>query len=173
MFFLLKSYVANENGNQNPEYGTNMLNFFLALSASDKRAFGFVSKNACSTYFHHVIRLSATNRETKLFFHNKNDIIELFGKQVTKTRHYFGDKSIHVAMSLGVDATIIFSGWQIIISHDKIIGRVSKNHSLDIGDQSKEGTVKVLKLCIDVKKIVEASEVKVAVVSFQKPQPGM
>ena len=49
MFFLLKSYVANENGNQNPEYGTNMLNFFLALSASDKRAFGFVSKNACST----------------------------------------------------------------------------------------------------------------------------
>ena len=45
MFYPLNSYVAQANRNQNPEFGTNMLVFPLDLSASDKRDFGFVSKN--------------------------------------------------------------------------------------------------------------------------------
>ena len=45
MFFLFKIYVAKENGNQNPEYLKKVLNFFLDISDSDKRAFGFVLEN--------------------------------------------------------------------------------------------------------------------------------
>ena len=45
MFCPVMSYAAKENGHQNPLHGTNVLNFFLALSAIDKREFDFVSAN--------------------------------------------------------------------------------------------------------------------------------
>ena len=48
MFYILKSYVDKENRNKNPEYGTNLLNFLLAIYASDNRALGFASKYICS-----------------------------------------------------------------------------------------------------------------------------
>ena len=79
--------------------------------------------------------LSAASRESPLIVYDKNDIIELVGKQVAKIRHYFGYKSMHVSISLGVGATIIFRGWQILRSHNKITGEASPNHYLDIGDK--------------------------------------
>ena len=105
-----------------------MLNLFPDLSASDKRYFGFVSTNICSIFLRHVNRLSTANREIPFIFHDKNDIIELVGKQFTKIIHYFGDKSMHVDMSLGVDANIVVRGWQILRYHNKIIGGASPNH---------------------------------------------
>ena len=47
MIFLLNSYAAKANRNQNPEYGTKVLNVFPDLSDNDKRDFGFVSNNLC------------------------------------------------------------------------------------------------------------------------------
>ena len=108
--------------------------------------------------------MSVANRERPFVFHDKNYIIELVEKQVTKIRHYFGDKSINVAMYLGVDTTIIFRGWKIIRTHNNILGGSSPNHYLDIGDKSKEEVLEFLKLCLDGKKSDVASEVKVAVV---------
>ena len=128
MFSLLNSYVAKANRIQNPQYGTKVLNFLLALSNIDKRDFGFVSTNLCSTTLIHVNRLSASNRKKPLIFYDKNNIIGLIGKQVANVRHYFGDKSMHVTMSLVVDATIIVRKWHIIRSHNKIIGGASPHH---------------------------------------------
>ena len=171
MFCLLKSYAAKANGNKNTKYGTKVLNFFPTIYANDKRDFGFVSKNLCSIYLRHLNFLSATNRERPFVFRDNNYIIELFVKKVTKTCHYLGDKSIHVAMFLGVDATIIVIGWRILKSHNKIIGGASPNHYLDIGEKSKEEMVEFFKLCVDGKTSFVASEVKVAIVSFQKTPP--
>ena len=75
-----------------------------------------------------MYRLSAAKIKRPFIFHDKNDIIELVGKQVAKIRHYFGDKSMHVTMSLVVDATIIVRKWHIIRSHNKIIGGASPHH---------------------------------------------
>ena len=55
-------------------------------------------------------RLSASNIERPLVFHYKNDIIEIFGKQVSKIRRSFGGKSMHVAIYIGVVATTIVIG---------------------------------------------------------------
>ena len=118
-------------------------------------------------------RLSASIRESPFIFHDKNDTIELVGKQAGKICHSVGDKLMHVAMSLVVDATIIVRGWQIIRYHNKIIGGASPNQYLDIGDKSKEEMVGFLKFCIDGKKGVVASGFKVALVSFQKTLPGV
>ena len=54
--------------------------------------------------------MSAANREKIFIFHDKNDVIELVARQITKIRHSFGDKSMHVALSLGVDATVTVQG---------------------------------------------------------------
>ena len=54
--------------------------------------------------------MSAANIERPLVFHDKNDIIEIFGKQVSKIRHSFGGKSMHVAIYIGVGATTIVIG---------------------------------------------------------------
>ena len=129
---------------------------FPALSASDKRDYGFISTNLCSIYLRYANRLSAANRERPFIFHDKNDIIDLVGKQVTKIHHYFGDKPMNVAMSLGVDANIIVRGWNIIRSHNNIIGGDSPNHYLDIGYKTKEDMVKMLKLCVGGKEGVVA-----------------
>ena len=81
--------------------------------------------------------LSAANRERPFIFNNKNDIINLVGKQVAKIRDSFGDKSMHVAMSIGVYENILVRGWNILKSHNNIIGGASPKKSLDIGDKSK------------------------------------
>ena len=86
-----------------------------------------------------------------------NYIIELFVKKVTKTRHYFGDKSMHVDMYNGVDVTIIVRVYQILISHNKVIGADSPNQYLVIGEKSKEDMLKTFKLCVEGKKGVVAS----------------
>ena len=45
---LCKIYAVKVDGVPNPQYGTDVLNLFLSLSASgDKKAFGFVSGNLC------------------------------------------------------------------------------------------------------------------------------
>ena len=79
------------------------MNFFLDLSDSNKRAFGFVSTNIFSFSLHRVNRLSAAIIKRPFIFYFKNDIIELVGKQVSKIQHYFGDKLINVTIYIRVD----------------------------------------------------------------------
>ena len=55
-----------------------------------------------------------------------------------KIQHYFGDKPIHFALYLGVDATFVVHGYQIIRYHTNIFGGSPSNHCLEIGDKSKE-----------------------------------
>ena len=114
--------------------------------------------------------MSAANREKLFIFHYNNDIAGLVWRQITKIRHYSGDKSIHVALYLEVDATAIFQGCNIIISHNNIVGGASPNHCLEIGEKSKEEMVKLLKFCVDRNNGVVTTEVKVSVVLFQKKQ---
>ena len=133
------------------------MNFLLTIYASDKRALGFVSTDLCSISSSHVNRLDASTIERSLILHDKNNIIELVGKKVAKICHYFGDKSMHVDMYNGVDVTIIVRVYQILISHNKVIGADSPNQYLVIGEKSKEDMLKTFKLCVEGKKGVVAS----------------
>ena len=74
MFCLLKSYVANSNGNQDPEYGTKVLNFVLCISFIERRALRFVSTNICSILLRHVNRMIATYIQSPFVFNDKNDV---------------------------------------------------------------------------------------------------
>ena len=84
---------------------------FLDIHANDKRAFWFVSTNICSIYLRPMHHMSYAKRERPFIFYDKDDIVELVGKKVDKIRNYFGGNSMHVAISLGFDATIIFRVW--------------------------------------------------------------
>ena len=114
----------------------------------------------------HVKLLSDANRDKPFIFHDKSDIIELVWRQIIKNHHYFGDNLMYVALSIGVDVTVIFQGWRIIIPHNKFVGGYTPNRCLGIGEKSKEDLIKLLKLCVDGKKVVVPAEVKVAVASL-------
>ena len=150
-----------------------VLNFLFALLAIYKREFWFVSENMCSISLQHVNCMSYANREKPLIFHDKNDIIELLGRKITKMHHYFDEKSINVALSLGVYAAVIVKGWQVLRYHNNISGGVSPNHYFDNGEKSKEDLVKLLKIYGGGKKGVVAAEAKVYILLFHQTPPGM
>ena len=62
-------------------------------------------------------------------------------------KHYFAEhvKSMFVALYPGVDATVIFQGWQVLRPHNNIVGGASQNYFLYIGEKSKKEMVNVLK----------------------------
>ena len=81
--------------------------------------------------FRTLCELSKFCQYRKAFcFNDKNDINDLVGKQVTRIHHLIGDKSMHVAIYLEVDATIIVRGWRILRYHNQIICGASPYHSL-------------------------------------------
>ena len=96
------------------------------------------SENICTISLLHVNYLSADNRYKPFIFTYNNDIIGLVGRKITKIHRYFGDKLMHAALSLVVDATFIVQGWKILRPNNKIIGGASPNYCLDIGEKPKE-----------------------------------
>ena len=62
----------------NPQYGTDVLNFFLALSASgDKGAFEFVSGNLCGVSLRRMKTISAKRHSSLFIGLSHNEIIDL------------------------------------------------------------------------------------------------
>ena len=74
MFWILKSYVANSNGNQDPEYGTKVLNLVLCISFIERRALRFVSTNICSIFLRHVNCMIANYIQSPFVLNDKNDV---------------------------------------------------------------------------------------------------
>ena len=91
-------------------------------------AFRFVLEHLCQIFLRYVNRLVDANRDKLFIFHDKNEMIESIGSKIINTGHYFGDKTMHVALYLGVDATFIVQICQVIRSYSKIVGGASPKH---------------------------------------------
>ncbi len=83
-----------------------------------------------------------------------------------------GNKSLRIAMSLGVDATVILRSFQYLVSHNAVIGGAYPNNWLEVGSTDKDDIQVVLKQCLDGDFGDAAAEVKVTVLSFQFTPPG-
>ena len=59
---------------------------------------------------HIVERLIAANRETPFIFFEKNDNIESVGRQIRMIQMKWGDRSIHVALSVGIYNIVVVQG---------------------------------------------------------------
>ena len=52
---LLALFVSMASGCCNPEYGSKVVNFMLALSTTNAKVFSFVSANLVSMLIHHAV----------------------------------------------------------------------------------------------------------------------
>ena len=170
---LLRAYVAKATGHKNPQYGAKVLNFMLALSATNPIAFSFVSANMCSLSIRHAKKIRAANRDIPLILRDNNDMMRLLLKRIAMIRHEFDDSSMRVAFSVGVDATVVVAGWQVFHSEGKVVGGAYPNQSHDVSGKSKDELKLFLKECVDGKHGPKAAECKIAVISFQRVPPGM
>jgi hypothetical protein len=82
------------------------------------------------------------------------------------------NKSLRIAMSLSVNATVVLQAFQYLASHNAVIGGTYPNNWLEMGSTDKDDIQAVLKQCLDGEFGDAAAEVTVAVLSFQFTPPG-
>ena len=69
---LMQAYVANVEGVNNPKYGSMVLNFMPALSASgNKKAFEYISGNLFLVSLHRVLTLTAKKKNNTIYWDDK------------------------------------------------------------------------------------------------------
>ena len=106
----LALFVSKASGCCNPEYGSKVVNFMLALSTTNAKAFSFVSANLVSMSIRHAGRLKAKQRSAPLVLRTHDDIKKLLLSQFGVIRDRSNDLSMRIAFSLGVDATVNVPG---------------------------------------------------------------
>lgn len=147
----------------------------LALAATSPVAMNFVSGNMGSIGVRHLKRLKAKRRSTPIVLRNTDEIKKLVIEQINMIRENSGIDSLPVAFSLAIDATCVVPGYQVIKNgeYTVIVGGAHPSHSIDITNCSDNEITTHLTDCAQGKKGAKATEIKVAVVSFQNNPPGM
>ena len=110
MMCLCRAYVAKAEGIRSPEYGAKVVNFMLALSATNQKAMDFVLANLCSLSICHVQRLRSTRRGKPFIFRSQSEITELVVESIGRIRKEFNDDSMGVAFNVGIDTAVLVKG---------------------------------------------------------------
>ena len=169
-------------GTPNPEYGTIVLNFYLALAANgNKAAFEYVSGNLCGISARHIARLNAKLREASFVSLTKRDIVEQVTKLFSKIRLNWKDPKKRIALTVGIDATVVNKSWQLMPDRLVVVGGASPNHYIDVvekigkeqSDITKDDYKNLLKECTEGNHGVMAGEAKICVISIQGIYGGM
>ena len=171
---IYKAYAVKVDGVPNPHYGTDVLNFFLALSAiGEKKAFEFVSGNLCGVPLSRMKTIAAKRRSYQFIGLPRDDIIDLLLSRISRICTGRNDPKSRVAFTAGIGITDLVKAYQVITSYHSIVGGASTNCLIPVGGLSKEQIFERVKECNKVKHIPMAIEVKVVVVSFQNTPKGM
>ena len=100
---------------------------------------------------------------------NKATVLKRICDIIKKKQDITGKKTI---VSLAVDATKVAPALQLDSTRGKIVGGIFPNHQLDISEMTSEDIQNTLKNCSTTKAIKIATEIKVAVITFQNRPPN-
>ena len=64
-------------------------------------------------------------------------------------RHEFNDASMRVAFSIGIDATVVVAGWQVLHSEGKVVRGAAPKHIHNISGMNEDELKDFLKDCIN------------------------
>ncbi len=165
-------HLARLSGNTRAGFPTKVLNFFMAIYCLSPKASEMVTANLQGVSKHHIQHVSAKRCGPPVIHLMDKEIVLAVEKQIKMVHGRSGNKSLRIAMSLGVDATVILQAFQYLASHNAVIGGAYSNHWLEVGSMDKDDIQAVLKLCLHGEFGDAAAEVKVAVLSFQFTLPG-
>ena len=83
--------------------------------------------------------------------------------QIEQIQKRQGGSSMRVAFSVGIDATVVVKGHQLLQSEGLVGGGAYPNHSMNVSELDKDGLKTFLKDCRDGKTGEVAAESKMAV----------
>ncbi|KAL3789339.1 hypothetical protein HJC23_006493 [Cyclotella cryptica] len=172
---LMQAYIAKVNGIKTPVYGTAVTNFYLSLSGcGSKSALQFASANLgkCIS-MRHIQRLAASKRPPPFIQHTRDDVVDIILSHIATIRSKFGDDTLRIAFSVGIDATKLVQCWQFSTTHCALVGGCYPNHMVSLEGKGKEEIEKLIQEHREGKHGPLAEEVKVAVLTFQAVPPGM
>ena len=172
---LMQAYVSKMSGHQNPAYGVKVINFMLGLvAAGHKQAFEYISGNLNLVSLQQIRSVMSQRRSEYIFINTTSDqALSMLGKQFEKVRTKSNDSNMRISFSVGIDATALVKCYQLMSHHEAIVGGAYPNHFISVKDRNEEEIATILKKwCSGVYGEI-ASEIKVAVISFQNTPPGI
>jgi len=170
---LTQAYVAKANGYQNSAIHVKVMNMCLALHAQSPKTYKLMSANLPLVSERQIRRVRSKHREPPIIYRTEGELIDVITKHVNMIRAGFNDMSMRVGISVGVDATVLVRGVQVLHGYGVVVGLASPNHWLDINSNNAEEINKFIKECRDGKRGELAGEIKMAVLSFQQTPVGI
>ena len=89
--------------------------------------------------------LLAKRRSVTFIQLTREQIVERITSHITKIRSSIGNDSMHIAFTVGFDATCLVQGWKLSASHGAIVGGVIPNHFISVGERIPEQVKELLK----------------------------
>ena len=158
----------------NPQYGTDVLNFFLALSASVyKKEFEFVSGNLCGVSLRRMKKIATKRRSDPFIGLSSDEMIDLILVRISRIYTGRNNPKSRVTFTSGIDANDLVKSYQVSTSDHAIVGCASPNYFIPVNGLSKEHLFERLQECKKGKYGPMETEVKFVVVSFQNTPKGM
>jgi hypothetical protein len=175
MIALVEAYIAKLTSCCNPVVHTKVMNLCLAIHAKSPKTHKLIAANTPLVTECHIRRVSIKNWEQSIKYHSEQQLIEILTKHIELICNRYSDNSMRVALSVGVDATVLVKGFQVLHGACIVVGGAISNDSMVIDSNDKDdiNIKKFIVECQDGKQGNLAGEVKIAVVSFQQPPPGV
>jgi hypothetical protein len=170
---LAQAFVAKANGYRNSIIDTKVLNLSLALHAYSPKTYKLAAANLPLVSERHVRRVSSKRREPPIIHRTVDELTDTVTNHIKLIRDGYKDQSMRVAVSVGVDATVLVKGVQILHGEGILTGLASPNHWLDIQGNNADEITKFVNECRDGKHGVLAGEIKFAILSFQQTPIGV
>jgi len=130
---VLRGLVVKAKGHKNAEFPAQVMNFYIALESTSRKAFDFVSTNFLGPAICSVQRNNAKTQEKPIILCDKETIHSRLEFAIEK----IADKNHPVAMSLSFDRTKVPTSLALSTSFKAIIGGSIPNHVISVEGQSE------------------------------------
>ena len=169
---IVKSAVAKSKYGPNAAMDEKILNFVRFIRTHDKKAAEVLSANLSGPDDRWMRRLDARDREPCILDSGKDGALtEKRMDEAIQRRSDNGGKSL--AFSLAIDATKTPVLLEVAAGYRAVVGGEYPQHLIDIEGMSKQDVRKILDGASESGNIPLASEVKVAIMSFQGTPKGV
>ena len=162
---LLHAFCAKLGGNSNPEFPIKAINFFISLEATSRKSFDFVSANLLGPSLRTVQKQNAKTRKEVFILCDKGVVKERFFDFIECTVKEGGDCTV----SIGFDGSKTPKKLMLSTANKAIIGGVVPDHFIDVSTMTEDEVKKKLDPKSD---IIRADEIKLAVITVQRPKRG-
>ena len=137
---LLKAFVAKMSGELNPVYSPNVFNFYLALSATSRKSFEFVSGNLLGLAIRQIQRRRENMGRNPFISYDLPIVEKKMRALLVRLSDSLGGGRL--AFSLAIDGTKVPQTKQISQKYKTIIGGSHPNHFITLDGLSEDEDIK-------------------------------